>query len=224
MRKFSSGFYEVFERLMNLAIWNTIWVLHTLLGFGIFGWAPATAALFAVLRKEKLEQAEFPKFKTFFNIYKAEFFRANIIGFFMVFGGLAIFFSFYTLLDMAFWIRVMFGSLLFIVFILYLIVSVYIFPVFSHYQTTLKEHVRYALMIGLAYLPHSFLMAVILVLIGYIYQAFPGIILFYLISFPATIILAISLKIFRNIEEKNQMAASNGTENHSILAMDMRRQ
>lgn len=216
MRKFSTGFYEVFEKVMNLAIWNTIWLLHTVLGLGIFGWAPATLALFSVLRKSKLEENEFPKMKTFFKIYKSEFIRANIIGFFIFFGGLSIFFSFYTLLDMDMWFRVSFGTLLFIVFILYIIVSLYIFPVAVHYQTSLKEHVRYSLMIGLAYLPQSFLIGFAVVLIGFIYQSFPGLILFYLVSFPATIILSITLHVFQKIEESNNTTEMVEQKSHSL--------
>ncbi|RKL66873.1 hypothetical protein CR203_13665 [Salipaludibacillus neizhouensis] len=216
MHKFSTGFYEVFEKLMNLAIWNTIWVLHTLLGLGIFGWAPATLALFSVLRKSKLEENEFPKMKTFFKIYKSEFIRANIIGFFILFGGLSIFFSFYTLLDMDMWLQVSFGALLFVVFILYIIVSLYIFPVAAHYQTSLKEHVRYSLMIGLAYLPQSFLLAFLVVLIGFIYQAFPGLILFYLVSFPATLMVSIALHVFQKIEESNRKADVMEGKSHSL--------
>ncbi|SDN87719.1 YesL family protein [Alkalicoccus daliensis] len=204
MRKFSTGFYEFFEKLMNLAIWNTIWVLFTVLGLGIFGWAPATAALFAVLRKEKMEAADFPKLKTFFSIYKSEFVRANIVGFFILFGGLSLMFSFYTLLAADLWIRISGGAFLFIIFVLYLIVAMYIFPVLTHYKTSLKEHIRYSLMIGLAYLPHSFLIGITLIMIGYLYQAFPGIILFYFMSFPASVVLIITLKVFETIEEKNK--------------------
>lgn len=216
MRRFSTGFYEFFEKLMNLAIWNTIWLLHTILGLGVLGWAPATAALFGVLRKEKLGETDVPKLKTFFRIYKAEFVRANIIGFFVAAGGLSIMFTFYTLITMDMWIRVTAGTVLFIVFLLYLLVALYIFPVINHYQTSLKEHVRYALMIGLAYLPHSFLMGTTVVLIGFIYQAFPGIILFYFASFPATVVLSIALKVFDTIEEKDQEVYEH-TEKNAYL-------
>ncbi|WP_416151606.1 YesL family protein [Salipaludibacillus sp. HK11] len=212
MRKFSTGFYEVFERLMNLAIWNTIWVIHTILGLGILGWAPATVALFTVLRKEKREESEFPKLRTFFQIYKSEFIRSNIIGFFLVFGGMSLLFTFNTLLTMDLWIRVIFGTLLFVVLVLYVIVSLYIFPVYTHYQTTLRQHVKYSLVIGLAYLPYSLLLAIVVVGISYIYQLFPGLILFYLISFPATIMLTIALKVFDSIEV-NDYGVVQGTFN-----------
>lgn len=202
MKKFSSTFYTFFEILMNLAIWNTIWLIHTILGLGIFGWAPATAALFSVLRQEKLDQRDVPKWRTFFTSYKREFVKANIIGFLVVGGGGAILFSFNTLLYMGFGLRLLFGTLLVILFIMYLLTSIYIFPVLVHYNTSLMKHIRFALMIGLAYLPHSLLIGVTIVLIGVIYQTFPGLIMFYLMSFPVAVILPIVLHVFKSIEEK----------------------
>ncbi|QKS69732.1 DUF624 domain-containing protein [Paenalkalicoccus suaedae] len=202
MKGLTDGAFSIFERLMNLAIWNIIWVGHTLMGFIIFGWAPATAALFSVLRDEKLKQRNDRKLKTFFYYYKQHFFKANVIGFLLIGGGLSIMFTFYTLIDMTFWIRLLLGTVLFVVFILYLIVAFFIFPVFTHFHTDLNLHIRYALMIGLAYLPQTFLIAMTLALTGIAYQLFPGIMLFYLASAPAGMVLAISLHVFQSIEEK----------------------
>jgi uncharacterized membrane protein YesL len=201
-------FYTLFETLMNLAIWNTIWLAHTILGLGIFGWAPATAALFSVLRKEKLDQREVPKWRTFFIIYKREFIKTNIIGFLVVGGGAAFLFSFNTLLYMEYGIRILFGTLLVILFIMYFLTSLYIFPVSVHYNTSLMNHIRFALMIGLAYLPHSLLIGITIVLIGMIYQIFPGLIMFYLMSFPVAVILPIVLHVFKLIEEKEVLQES----------------
>ena len=54
--KFGEKFYAITEYVMQLAYINLLWILFTLLGFGIFGLFPSTAALFAVTNEWVTEQ------------------------------------------------------------------------------------------------------------------------------------------------------------------------
>lgn len=68
------------EWIMRFAYTNLLWLFFTLLGLGVFGIMPATAALFAVMRKWIQGQDNVPVLKTFWQEYKGEFFRSNLLG------------------------------------------------------------------------------------------------------------------------------------------------
>lgn len=67
--------YGACEAIMKIAWLNTLWVLFTLGGGVVFGWAPSTAAMFTVVRKWLLGRTDAPVFKTFYQTYKKEFFK-----------------------------------------------------------------------------------------------------------------------------------------------------
>ena len=69
--------YGACEAIMKIAWLNGIWVLFTLGGGIVFGWAPSTAAMFTVVRKWLLGRPDAPLFKTFYQTYKKEFFKAK---------------------------------------------------------------------------------------------------------------------------------------------------
>ncbi|UOE94951.1 YesL family protein [Alkalihalobacillus sp. LMS39] len=206
---FTTVVNECCEWLMKLAFLNTLWVVFSVLGLGIFGWAPATAAVFAVLRKRLTSNDEFKMLPFFWSVYKKEFFKANLIGVFLVFGSWSFYFSLSTLLYLPQAAMITVGTVFFIALILYLIVSLFIFPVFTHYDTNLRTCFRYALMIGLANLHYCLIIGVCLGIIAVLFHAFPGILLFYSISLPVWCIIAISLKVFTNMESFEQNVEEN---------------
>ena len=60
-----SNFYRAAEWISRLFLLNILWVVFTIVGLGIFGFGPATAAMFAIVRKWIITpQEDFPLFKT----------------------------------------------------------------------------------------------------------------------------------------------------------------
>ncbi|GAE36197.1 YesL family protein [Halalkalibacter akibai] len=200
------GFTEVVntfcEWLMKLAFLNTLWVIFTLAGAGIFGWAPATAALFGVLRKRMLTNEDFPTLKTFFSLYKKEFFRANLIGLFILIGGWSLYYSLSTLIFLEQTAMILLGTIFFIMTILFVIVSLFIFPVFSHYNIPFKKCFRYSLMLGLSHLHYCLLMVIALSVTAILFHSFPGFLLFYAISIPVACVMVITMRVFTSLEDK----------------------
>jgi uncharacterized membrane protein YesL len=161
---FTGWIYHLCEWIVRLAIINTLWVLFSLAGLGIFGWAPATAATFAVMRQWFLYKRDIPLLKTFFSFYKKDFIRANAIGLLLAAGGWSFYFSTLTLIHFGQWSMLIVGSVMLIGLFLFLITVMFIFPVFCHYNISLKQLVRYSLMIGVSHLHYWVLMATTLVL------------------------------------------------------------
>src|SRR5690625_1648074 len=71
--------YQFCVWLMCLAYLNILWLAFSLLGLLIVGFAPATLAMFSVIRKWMMGEKEVAIFPLFWKSYREEFFRANII-------------------------------------------------------------------------------------------------------------------------------------------------
>ncbi|WP_260843514.1 YesL family protein, partial [Staphylococcus epidermidis] len=72
--------YAGCEAVVKIAWLNGLWLLFTLLGGVLFGWAPSTAAMCAVIRKWLMGQKDVPIFPLFLDTYKKEFLKVNAIG------------------------------------------------------------------------------------------------------------------------------------------------
>jgi len=59
-------------------------VVFTLLGLGVFGISPATAALFSVIHKWFEEYFDIQIFKNLFSVYKIHFFETNSLGIILI--------------------------------------------------------------------------------------------------------------------------------------------
>jgi len=131
---FFGGLNSLFEWITRLAFLNLLWIAFTACGLVIFGFFPSTVAMFAVVRKWALGDLHVPIFKTFWDSYKKEFMKSNILG---VLIGLI---SFVLCLDYLYLrqasdeIYQLFSVPLLIVIILFICMLLYIFPMYVHYE------------------------------------------------------------------------------------------
>lgn len=107
---------------------NLLWFVFTMLGLGVFGFMPATTALFSVTRKWIMGKTDIPIFKTFWQAYRGEFFRSNAIGLILAAAGIIIY------VDLAFIYpdHLLLHVLRFVIMVfgfLFLIMLFYMFPV-----------------------------------------------------------------------------------------------
>jgi len=196
-----TGLYNVFEWIVLLAWLNVLWTIFSLIGLVIFGWAPATTALLSVLRQVLREKnLQLPTFKEFYYYYKTNFIKANGVGLILILITLAIGYGFITLPflpKLPFYIMFIFYL---VMTSLFMIMSTFIFPAFTHYQTTFINYFKYALVIGLTHLHYGLLFFISLILMYVLFRAFPGLILFFSISIPCALLMSMALKVFNKIE------------------------
>ncbi|GAF64170.1 hypothetical protein BTS2_1062 [Bacillus sp. TS-2] len=206
-RSIGDGFYQLCERFMALAILNGLWFGFTILGLGIFGWAPATYATFSVIRKQQMKkEADGKIFNTFFQEYKKEFFRANILGAILLLAAFSLYFSAgaFITMDSSILIR---GILLVVAF-LFSMILIYIFPVFSHFQIPLLKYIRYSFLLGLANLHYTIILFGLMISIIVLFGAIPVVMVFFLISLPASIMMFFSMRIFNKIQLENEQVVN----------------
>jgi len=98
---------------------------------------------------------------------------------------------------------IVFATIFLIIAFTFTMVTVFIFPVYIHYQLNFLDYFRYALIIGWTQLHFT---AIILVSIGVIfwgYTIFPGLLLAFAASLPLGCLTHLSLNVFEKIEDKH---------------------
>jgi uncharacterized membrane protein YesL len=195
--------YRICEWITKLAYVNILWGLFTLVGAIIFGIAPATVAMFTVVRKWILfSDHDVPVFKTFFNTYKKEFLRANKIGLFIGLASYILYIDFLYIVNIGEAFQLIFSFFLFVILVFYFITLLYIFPVYVHYELRFFQYIKYSFFIGMANPHMTFIMFLCLGLLTILFIYIPGLIPFFGISSFSVVLMWCALKGFRKIEEK----------------------
>src|SRR5699024_6342603 len=81
MSGFVAGYYPVAVWITRFAYMNLSWVLYSAVGLLFLGILPATSAMFAVVRKWIDGDTDIPVFETFWDAYRQEFVKINLLGY-----------------------------------------------------------------------------------------------------------------------------------------------
>lgn len=192
---------KICEWIINLALLNTLWILFTVLGLGMFGWAPATTALFSILRKQANEHSHFLMFQQYWKSYKQDFIQANLIGYLLILGMACLGISLNTLPVLNQTLILILGTIFLMMMFLLGILFIFIFPVYAHYDTSIKGYFKAALLVGISNLHYIIIIITLLISMYMLFRIFPGLLLFFAISLPANYIMFFTSKILKKIEQ-----------------------
>lgn len=176
---FMLGFYRFSEWVMRLAYVNLLWILFILVGGIILGFGPSTVAMFAVTRKWVMGEVDIPVYKTFWNSYKTEFKKANVLMILLLLIGYVLY------LDLKFFqgqegiIYVLISYIMLGLMFLYVVITMYIFPIFVHYELKLFQYFRNAFLFSLMHPFLTIIMGVFCLTIYYLLIYVPGLIPFF---------------------------------------------
>lgn len=208
-----SSINHFFEWVTVLAWINLLWVVFTLLGLIVFGWAPATVAMLNVFKKVYREKnLHFPIFSTFLEQYKVSFFKANATGIILF---LVIIAMAYGLLTLPYLNAVAFNMLFIFYLIMFSLVTfvvLFIFPILTHYRLSFINSFKYSMLIGLSNLHYSLVILISMGLIYVLFRAFPGLILFFAVSIPSAILMKLALKVFDKVEIQTELTNKIGSQ------------
>ncbi|WP_077328947.1 YesL family protein [Virgibacillus siamensis] len=203
----SQGWKSALERFAEwfsrLAYINMLWIGFTLAGLILFGFVPATVAMFAVVRKWRNNKLHDSVFKTFWGIYRQEFATSNIAGIVMMIIGYILYIDLFVLnLDNSLSMQIV-QLLLYIIAGMYLMVVVFFFPVYVHFKMKWYQYIKMgALMIFAA--PFQ---AILMLILGYgiffLMAKMPILMFFFLGSFISYIWLMIALPTFNKLEKSS---------------------
>lgn len=193
-------FLRISEVIAKMAYVNLLWILFTVLGLGLFGLMPATVGLFSVTRKWVIGEKDIPVFATFWKNYRKEFFNSNLLGIILFAIGYILYVDLTYLPTDGILFTIIRGGLI-VCGLLFLIILLYIFPVYVHYKWNKRMYLKYALLLGASY-PHFTLCIFIgMAVLYFALIAIPGLIPFFSISILSYIIMWISYKVIQKVEE-----------------------
>jgi uncharacterized membrane protein YesL len=202
MEGFMRGIYSISEWVMRLMYVNILWILFTLLGLIVFGFFPATTAMFTVIRKWVMKQHEIPVFKTFWLTYKSEFLKSSLLGLIIVCIGFFMYFNL-KIIDAT---TVPSLKLLYIpnliVILIFLLTLLYIFPVFVHFDVGVKGIIKNAFLLMTLNPIATFSMSILSGFILFIFYQFPGLIPFFSGSLIGFLLMFISNYVFVKMGQK----------------------
>ncbi|KGA97439.1 hypothetical protein AJ85_08610 [Alkalihalobacillus alcalophilus ATCC 27647 = CGMCC 1.3604] len=195
------SFYRISVVISKMAYVNLLWIAFTLVGFVVLGVAPATVALFTITRDWAKKDWDQPVFKTFWQTYREEFWRANGAGIAFFAIGFLLYWNF-TLFAGAGVVMLIVRGLLLIITVLFGCMLVLFFPTYVSFHLKGLHRVRAALLIACGHPYHLILIAVSLFILQSIFMFIPGLILFFAAASVAYIISWISHRIFEAMKQK----------------------
>jgi uncharacterized membrane protein YesL len=162
--------YKTMDFLKNIFLLNTLWLLMCIPIVSIF---PATTAMFAVLREWKTE-GDIQVLSTYFRFLKENFKQGFFIGVvWLVFTSLLLG-DFIITNQLNSNVKYVLFSLFFLLTIVYLFVTIMIFPVMAHYRVSWKGAIKNAFLLSIANLHHTILSLLILAAAILFCFYFPG--------------------------------------------------
>ena len=201
--------YKICDWIATVAILNVFWILLTLLGGILFGWAPATVAIMSIWRQKMRGTEVASLVKTLWKEYRANFFPANGVGLVLMLTGASLIFYSFTLVQWEGIIMLIFWMIFLMIAIIYIIVLVFIFPVYIHYKVKFQAYFRYAFAIGISHLHYVIMMVTAVAVIVWASGFFPAVFLVFSFSLIAMFVTRLSLIVFDKIEERQM---NNGKE------------
>ncbi|WP_077328855.1 YesL family protein [Virgibacillus siamensis] len=187
--------------VMKLAIANLLWLGFTLLGLVVLGAAPATAALFSIVRKWIMGEKDIPIFKTFWQHYRKDFIQSNMLGLLFFVIGFVLYVDFRFVLNYEGMWSIVLLIMVAAVCAAYLLTAVYLFPVYVHFESPgLKGCIKNAFLIGISQLPSTLLMIGGIFLSFLLFKFLPGSLLFYSASLISFFLYHSAHRVFLKID------------------------
>jgi uncharacterized membrane protein YesL len=195
----SGRFFLISEWISRFAYVNFLWIVFSLAGLVVFGFMPATVALFVITRKWVLGQTEIPIFQTYWKTFRKEFIKSNVLGLILFLLGYILY------VDLAFIQAegILLSLLRFCVLAVgffFVIILLYIFPVYVHYDWKILKYIKYALILGASYPHFTFGMMIGMFILYLLLSILPGVIPFFSVSLLAYLVMYVSCQVFSKAE------------------------
>ncbi|WP_324643051.1 YesL family protein [Pseudarthrobacter sp. LT1] len=178
---FSARAYSFFDTLVWIAGLNLLWIAFTLLGFGIFGAGPATAAAQIAVRKRAAGNAV-PLLREFASAYFRNFVRANALAFPVMAIAAALVLNWnYFSGGRGVLAQFMAGGIL--VAAIFLAGAVcYVFPMYARYELTLPQYLLMSSRFAVRHLAGTVILLFVSAAVLYASSCLPGLVPFFSIG------------------------------------------
>jgi uncharacterized membrane protein YesL len=196
-------FYVFSQWMVRCAFLNVLWIFFTLLGLIILGIMPASTAMFSIIHKWLRGDRDIPIFLTFWSEYRASFIPTNIFGIILFLIGSILYLDYSIILSIQ-------GALYFILLIglitisiLFIILTLYIIPVYVHFQLRTLQYFKHALLLGIANFHYTILMILGVIILFYFCNFIPSLVPFFAFSLTGLLIMWLVNRAFTKVHKIN---------------------
>jgi uncharacterized membrane protein YesL len=197
MQAVTSWYIRLGDWALKLFLLNLLWILFSLIGLLIGGIFPATVALFAVIRKLIMPNQDVPLFKLFWNTFKKDFIKANLLGYLLLVGGFVLYVNLRVLqqLDSSL-VNTLLSAATLIIAFLYLLTLLNVFPVFVHFNLKTIQHIKYAFILSIGKPLQSLLLIAGVAVTIFVLLQVPGLIPVFGVSLLSLVVMKIASRSF----------------------------
>lgn len=194
-------FSRISYKMIELAYINLLWIFFTLVGLIAFGIFPATAAMFAVVRKLIRDEEKFKVLPLFWTLFRRDFLKSNGFGLIFLVISYCFYYNFHFLQLNSGELQFLFPVLIFIL-ISSIITLLFFFPVYVHFNLKFFQYLKQSFLIAITSPIEVISIGAVAGGIYFVATLFPGIIPLFPGSVFAYIATLISFRSFARIEKK----------------------
>ena len=205
------GFYKLCDWIMKLAFINLLWIVFSILGLVVFGFFPATIAMFVVIRKMLMGDFDIPVFKTFLESFKKGFFKSNLLGLIFFILGYFLYVDIHLIKTTGGLLNLIYYPVL-IICLGFVLTVCYAFPVFVHYDLKVHQILKSSFFIMLMNPLSTILMVSGGSAVYLLMTTVPGLIPLFSGSTLSVVIMWSAFFAFSRIQRVEQAAASRAGE------------
>lgn len=200
------------DRLMGfwkLVYLNILWILFTLLGFGIFGIGPATYAITKYFDQWFRLKNEPPVFKTFWKYYKERFKQSVLVSWILI---AVSYILIVNLFNLTTWYLQVANILAFLVLV---VGGTHVYTVMAALTfETIPEIVRASIMMGVGYLHYTIILWTVLLGFQYVLSiTYPSLLFLFGTGFMSAAIVFVGKRIIVDFEDDT----IEGKENKKMI-------
>lgn len=192
---YKSKLFVYIVKLVDFLLLSVIWAIACIPVITIF---PSTAAMFGVVRGWQLENKEDGVFRPFFKLFKENFRQGVGLSIIWTIIGLSLYGNVQLIEPSASIVQTILFVLTVFVAFLYGLLTMYLFPMMAHVQTTWYFLIRNALLLLIANPLYTILLSIVTFGTGYFLLMNPAG-LFFITSFFAYFVCFIFLKAFNTL-------------------------
>ena len=193
---------KITEFITEFVMLNLMWFAGCVLGGVIFGWAPSTVSLLAVIRNKIMKKEYYGVVRSFWATYKKEFIKSNALGIVCMLFLVIVSINKINFDSQPEGIFTILSVISTVVRVLICGIILYMFPLYVHYNMDLKEYFIRALNL-LIVKPFVTICIVLWTLLVYvIIMKIPGLIAIFGVSVYFYGIMAINYQFFMRNEQR----------------------
>jgi uncharacterized membrane protein YesL len=178
---FSARAYSFFDTLLWIACLNLLWILFTVLGLGVLGAGPATAAAHILVRRRSRGEAA-PLLKSFTREYLTNFARANALALPVMAVAVVLVMNWNYASLAGGLVSELMAAATFVAALFLAAVACYLFPLYARYELPLGQYVMTSSRFAVRHLAGTAILLFVSAAAVYASQTLPGLIPFFSIG------------------------------------------